>query len=68
MPKYRESFKLDTQDIEMIEAALRGQIAANATAPREPGQNVRELQSLLGKIHEQKIFFSQANLTHHPRG
>jgi len=74
MAKYRDNFNLSIQDIELIEAALRFQLnhTTPPCAPAPPGgrlpENVREIQRVLGKLHEQKIFFSQAGTRGSPGG
>lgn len=50
MPKYNRSFTLTLEDIDLIEAALRA-------AKREPDADVRKLSDLLGRLHNQKIFY-----------
>ena len=67
MPRYRDTFKLDINDIDLIEQALRQQ----ATGPREDGKQSacpRAIQDLLGRLHAQKIFFSQARGESVPNG
>lgn len=50
MPKYNRSFTLTLEDIDLIEAALRA--AKNA-----PEADARKLADLLGRLHNQKIFY-----------
>lgn len=75
--KYRDSFKFDTRDIDLIEQALRQQmnaltrssiVATVADADSGSPDRYRELQNLLGKIHNQKIFYSQARPSSTPSG
>ena len=77
MPKYRENFKLNTKDIDLIEEALRKQMSLKAKQLYSTDQAdcdavngglIHEIQALLGKIHEQKIFYAQVNRTPHPVG
>ena len=66
MPKYNRNFDLTLGDIEMIEAALSvvkrdlslGREGARALLP-EATQNdpIREIDDLLGRLHNQKIFY-----------
>ena len=70
MAKYRKSFELDLKDLDMIEEALRKQITlgtVNSDARQGLGR-LSEIQSLLGKLHQQKIFYSEVNIGHYPRG
>ena len=74
MSKYKESFQLNTTDIDLIEQALRREIGALAgllqldAEPASPDhlQNqsrIRKLQHILGKIHNQKIWYGQTHQT-----
>jgi len=51
MTKPNTKFELDVNDIEQIESALRGQLASST-----PEESYR-INSLLGKIHHQKIWY-----------
>ena len=73
MSKYKESFQLNTTDIDLIERALRREISALAGLVHMDGEDasaeylqhksmIRKLQHVLGKIHNQKIWYGQ---THH---
>lgn len=66
MPKYNRNFDLSLADVDMLEAALNvvkrdlslGRKGALALLPDvEGGDHVREIDELLGRIHNQKIFF-----------
>jgi hypothetical protein len=66
MPKYNRNFDLTLSDIEMIEAALNvvkrdlslGREGARALLPQIDGNDhVREIDDLLGRLHNQKIFY-----------
>ena len=52
MAKYNRTFDLSVEDMELIENALR-------TAAREPEAGVcpREANELLGRLHNQKVFY-----------
>ena len=76
MPKYRETFHLDVNDVDLIENALyelmsrelqdsyvRRGASLEAAPPR-----VRNIQSLLGKLHNQKVFYGSANAVPAPMG
>lgn len=50
MPKYNKSFDLTLEDIEMIEDALR-------RTKRDADVDARKVSDLLGRLHNQKIFY-----------
>ena len=52
MTKPNENFKLDTDDIEMIEKSLIRQIAL-----AEDINEVRQIRDLLGSLHNQKTWY-----------
>lgn len=75
MAKYREQFKLDPNDIDRIERAIRVEIAQHAERvhTEDPDahrshREIRELNQLLAKIFHQKVFYSQVNHTGVPGG
>ena len=71
MAKYRKSFELNLKDVDLIEESLRKQMALEATGGvqcNEAVDRLRNIQSLLGKIHHQKIFYSAVNPSQQPRG
>ncbi len=64
MVKPNETFKLSVRDIEIIEHALRAKagrsglaIAQGETSP-QLREEMNEIQEVLGKIHNQKNFYS----------
>ncbi|WP_299028958.1 hypothetical protein [uncultured Sulfitobacter sp.] len=66
MPKYNRNFDLTLADIDMIEAALRvvkrdlslGREGSRALLPAvENDDPVREIDDLLGRLHNQKTFY-----------
>ena len=74
MARYQENFTLDPNDIELIEHALREKIARHAvkdgtfdTTPESRAQ-VRQIDNVLGKIHNQKIFYAQVRAPGVPAG
>ena len=74
MARYQENFTLDPNDIELIEHALREKIARHAvkdgtfdTIPESRAQ-VRQIDNVLGKIHNQKIFYAQVRAPGVPAG
>ena len=68
--KANKKFELAVRDIEVIEQALRAKagrrglaIAQGETSP-ELREEMLEIQNLLGRIHEQKIWFRPKNKTY----
>ena len=65
MPKANTTFELSIRDIEVIEHALRAEAGRRglAIAMGETSQQLKdemqELQELLGKIHQQKVFYAK---------
>ena len=65
MPKANTTFELSIRDIEVIEHALRAKAGRRglAIAMGETSQQLKdemqELQELLGKIHQQKVFYAK---------
>lgn len=71
MPKYNDTFKLNLKDIELIEHALHEQINLLAHANLVSGgaetaeneQKIRQYHEVLGKLHNQKIWYGQMHHT-----
>ncbi|KRS16300.1 hypothetical protein [Roseovarius indicus] len=69
MPGYNKQFELSVDDLELIEDALR-RSKRELSAPNHdeiPSENedaVREIHDLLGRIHNQKIFYRPSNTTY----
>lgn len=68
--KANKKFELSVRDIEVIEQALRAKagrrglaIAQGETSP-ELREEMLEIQNLLGRIHEQKIWFRPKDKTY----
>ena len=64
MVKPNTTFKLSIRDVEIIEHALRAKagrrglaIAQGETSP-ELRKELNEIQEVLGRIHEQKVFYA----------
>jgi ribosomal protein L1 len=66
MPKYNRNFDLTLNDIDLIEAALSvvkrdlslGRKGAQALLPDpETGDHLRDIDDLMGRLHNQKIFY-----------
>ena len=51
MPKYNTTFELSPEDMELIETALLQKQADNTD------QCPREVNALLGRLHNQKVFY-----------
>ncbi len=73
MSRYNDKFTLNPADLELIEHALESQVslrlhpAAGDGAPDEK-DTVRRIRRLLGKLHNQKVFYSQAHPDGSPQG
>ncbi|MBL8474469.1 MAG: hypothetical protein B7Z51_04905 [Methyloversatilis sp. 12-65-5] len=79
MSKHQKSFQLTIHQIDLIEEAVRERIGilahvvlasgdANCEESRANDDQIRELNELLGSLHNQKIFYSQVNRTGVPGG
>lgn len=79
--KYRTQFDLGLDDLEMIEEALRSQAnqlsleklsqqdaveQASSANPYQPDPKLMAIHSVLGKLHNQKIWYSPQQYV--PRG
>ena len=78
MASYNKNFELSIKDMELIEDALRrkkrelsGQIFESMEggvkydeAPQDVDERVRGIHDLLGRIHNQKIFYRPRNATY----
>ncbi|RME34937.1 MAG: hypothetical protein D6786_03450 [Gammaproteobacteria bacterium] len=71
MPRYKEEFRLSIRDIELIEQALRAQLSnlaglklLEAGADHKANDRlIAEINAVLGKLSNQKIYYSQVNRT-----
>lgn len=69
MAKYREHFRLSPSDIDVIERAIRTEIAIHARiGPHDDDfprarERARALNEVLGKLFNQKVFYAQVNET-----
>jgi hypothetical protein len=66
MSKYNDKFTLNPDDLELIENALESQVSqqlqsAVTGSDSEGSDAVRQIRQLLGKLHNQKVFYSHAN-------
>lgn len=76
MGKYNENFTLNPKEIDLIEHALREQIARLSAASlggvdaevRENERLIGELHTLLGKLHNKKVWYGQVHPTGVPLG
>ncbi len=65
MPQYNDMFELSVEDMDLIEQALRQAMTSYATEitgnSNEDRTNledtVRRMHDLLGRLHDQKIFY-----------
>ncbi len=58
MPQYNDMFELSVEDMELIEQALRQAMASYSIEADETNEDtVRRMHDLLGKLHDQKIFY-----------
>lgn len=79
MARYQKLFDLDVADIELVEESLRGQIKVLVDRKHaldealsddlvEFDHMIKRLNGLLGKLHNQKVWYSQVNPTGFPLG
>lgn len=77
MADYKNNFELNVADIELIEDTLRHEIGAItekrlASSDKEKQksyeQRIKALNGLLGKFHNQKLWYSQVKKTGVPSG
>lgn len=69
MPKPNSLFELSVEDIDLIESSLRhahGALSLELPGSTEGGRSHREttrrkIQDLLGRLHNQKIFYRPRN-------
>ena len=64
MPQYNSRFELSVEDMDLIETALRqtkaelsGQPDALADRLGNPDEALRQIHDLLGRLHNQKVFY-----------
>ncbi len=58
MPQYNDMFELSIEDMELIEQALRQAMASYSIEADETNEDtIRRMHDLLGKLHDQKIFY-----------
>lgn len=65
MPHYNEMFELSVEDMDLIETALRRNrdalsqalLERSAEAHDDRAETLRRIQELLGRLHNQKIFY-----------
>jgi hypothetical protein len=74
MASYNDTFKLSIKDIELIEEALRNEISLLSDRirtnfgtgdgdVRSCNDTIRELHQVLGRLHNQKIWYGQVRET-----
>jgi hypothetical protein len=69
MTKYNRNFELSVEDMELIEDALRRtkrELAEKSVeaAESEADDTVRDIHDLLGRIHNQKVFYRPRKRTY----
>ncbi len=65
MPTYNDMFELSVEDIDLIETSLRRALTSLSHEPRneterdksEREDSLHRIQDLLGRLHDQKIFY-----------
>lgn len=65
MPQYNDMFELSVEDIDLIEDSLRRALAALSHAVADETKTelleredaLHRIQALLGRLHDQKIFY-----------
>ncbi|WP_170469530.1 hypothetical protein [Ruegeria arenilitoris] len=65
MPQYNDMIELSVEDMDLIETALRGSVANLSQAALQEGDagkaeredTLRRIHDLLGKLHDQKVFY-----------
>jgi hypothetical protein len=63
MPRYNEMFELSVSDIDLIETALSqtrdtlSRDIAGQSGNTEKSVRLKQVQELLGRLHNQKIFY-----------
>lgn len=76
MATYKTKFDLSIKDVELIEVAIRNQISAlshTESSPQSRGATenhikIIELMTVLGSLHNQKIWYGQTRHTGVPLG
>ena len=70
MPKYTEHFHLEPAEIDLIEKAIRREIASCLRSAQafDAKPRVQELNALLAKLFHQKKFYAHVNSTGIPAG
>ncbi len=66
MPGYNKTFDLSVEDLELIEDALRRSkrelsVKNHDEVPGRADETVRGIHDLLGRIHNQKVFYRPRN-------
>lgn len=62
MPAYNDKFELDLDEMDLIEDALRQQVKAlsmkrDTTPDLDQERKLRSMKTLLGRLHNQKVFY-----------
>lgn len=69
MAGYNTHFELSVEDLELIEDALRRSkrelaVRNHDALQMRTDETVRDIQDLLGRIHNQKVFYRPRNATY----
>lgn len=69
MAGYNTKFELSVEDVELIEDALRRSkrelvVKNHDELPMRTDETVRDIQDLLGRIHNQKVFYRPRKATY----
>jgi len=59
---YNKNFNLDLDDIDMIESALRLRLAQLVDEKLTSAKEIKQINELLGKIHNQKRWYRPGGL------
>lgn len=62
MPAYNDRFEIGLEELDLIEDALRGKVKAlsadqDGTATIDRARKLRSVKDLLGRLHNQKVFY-----------
>ena len=76
MPGYNDEFRLNVQDLDIIESAIRDKLALlssnnlseESASCMETERTIKDLSEVLGKLSNQKRWYSQVNLKGVPSG
>lgn len=67
MARYNKQFELSLDDLELIETALRqnmNMLSEEGAQAREQADSLKQINGLLGRLHNQKTFFRPNSTTY----